>query len=140
MLDSTFTHGTAAWLFATFLLFSGDNTMASSLKLADPSQLAGLWQATLTSGKEPAESQALQDKPSNACTLELMADLTLGNGAECLSAWAEVKVIGWLTEPDGIGITGVDGSKVLFLSRQRDGLYQTHLKSGLVVSIQRQVN
>ena len=114
--------------------------MASSLKLADPSELAGLWQATLTSDNEAAESQAQQDKPSNACTLELMANQTLGKGAECVSAWADEKVVGWFPEPDGVAITRAEGSKVLFLSRQRDGHYQTRLKSGLMMIIKREVH
>ncbi|WP_028620220.1 AprI/Inh family metalloprotease inhibitor [Pseudomonas sp. Ant30-3] len=139
MIQPVFTHRNTAWLLATFIMFYGDITMATSLKLADPSELAGLWQATLTGDNESAESQAQQDKPSNACTLKLLAEKTLGEGAECLSAWAGEKVVGWFPEPDGIAITRAEGSKVLFLSRQRDGHYQTRLRSGLVVIIKREV-
>ena len=76
------------------------------------------------------ESQALQDKPSNVCTLELQANQTLGEGAECLRAWLGEQTIGWFPEPDGIAITGKEGSKVLFFSRHRDGLYRSTLKIG----------
>ncbi|MNR09610.1 Alkaline proteinase inhibitor precursor [compost metagenome] len=87
------------------------------------------------------ESQALQDKPSNVCIIELQLKQTLGEGADCLSAWlAGEKAIGWFTEPDGIAITGKEGSKILFFSRQRDGSYKAHLKSTLVITLVRQAH
>lgn len=110
--------------------------MASSLKLADPSELAGKWRVTLIA---PAGSQALQDKPSTVCTLELQANQTLGEGAKCLSAWLGEQTTGWFTEPDGLAITGPEGSKVLFFSRHREGFYQSTLKSGLIITLQREV-
>jgi hypothetical protein len=47
MIHNGFTDRTTAWLLATFMMIFGDVAMASSLKLADPSELAGKWQATL---------------------------------------------------------------------------------------------
>ncbi len=131
----------AAWLLATLMIFFGEATMASSLKLADPSELAGKWQATLSRVDDSPESQALQDKPSNVCVIELQLKQTLGEGADCLSAWlAGEKAIGWFTEPDGIAITGKEGSKILFFSRQRDGSYRANLKSTLVITLVRQAH
>ncbi|VVO53723.1 AprI/Inh family metalloprotease inhibitor [Pseudomonas fluorescens] len=129
----------AAWLLAMLMIFFGEAAMASSLKLADPSELAGNWQATLSRVDDLPESQALQDKPSNVCIIELQLKQTLGEGADCLSAWlAGEKAIGWFTEPDGIAITGNEGSKILFFSRQRDGSYRANLKSTLVIKLVRQ--
>ena len=114
--------------------------MASSLKLADPSELAGKWQATLIAKDDSPESQALQDKPSNVCVIDFQPKQTLGEGADCLSAWLDGEsAIGWFPEPDGLAITGKEGSKVLFLSRQRDGSYKATLKSDLVITLVRQV-
>ncbi len=113
--------------------------MSSSLKLADPSELAGQWQATLNAKDDSPETQALQDKPSNVCVINFQKNQTLGEGASCLSAWLDGKTaIGWFPEPDGIAITGNEGSKILFLSRQRDGAYKTTLRSGLVITLVRQ--
>lgn len=111
--------------------------MASSLKLADPSELAGHWQVVLSSENEPADAQALQDKPSNICTLELQVKQTLGEGADCLSEWLGGPVTGWFPEPDGIAITGAEGSKIIFFSRQPDGSHTSHLNSGMRVTLTR---
>jgi hypothetical protein len=131
----------AAWLLAMLMIFSGEAAMASSLKLADPSELAGKWQATLSTRDDAPETQTMQDKPSNVCVIELQLQQTLGEGADCLSAWlAGEKAIGWFTEPDGIAITGNEGSKILFFSCQRDGSYRANLKSTLVIKLVRQAN
>lgn len=137
MIRNAFTYKKTAWLLATLMLVLGDTTMASSLKLADPSQLAGKWQATLVASQDTLESQALQDKPSNVCVVELQANQTLGAGAECLGSWLEEPAIGWFTEPDGIAITGKEGSRILFFSRQHEGLYKSTLKSGGLITLQR---
>jgi hypothetical protein len=139
MAHKAFTHRTTAWLLATLMIFFGETAMSSSLKLADPSELAGQWQATLSAKDDSPETQALQDKPSNVCVINFQKNQTLGEGASCLSAWLDGKTaIGWFPEPDGIAITGNEGSKILFLSRQRDGAYKTTLRSGLVITLVRQ--
>jgi hypothetical protein len=130
-----FTCRTTAWLLATLMMFLGDVAMASSLKLADPSELAGKWQATLNT----PQSQ-LQEKPSNVCVIEFERKQTLGEGADCLSAWLDEPAIGWFTEPDGISITGKEGSRIVFFSREREGLYTSTLKSGLIITLVRSVN
>jgi len=137
MTHNAFTYRATAWLLATLMMFFGDVAMASSLKLADPSELAGRWQATLNTPQDTAESQALQDKPSNVCAIDFEQQQTLGNGAECLSAWLDEPAIGWFPEPDGISITGKEGSRIVFFSRQRDGLYKSTLKSGLIITLVR---
>lgn len=113
--------------------------MASSLRLEDPSTFAGQWQATLTARDEAPEAQAQQDKPSNTCLIALEPNQTLGKGAACLSAWLPETAIGWFPDPDGLSITGKEGSRIQFFSRQRDGLYLSTLKSGLVITLQRAV-
>ncbi|WP_338923314.1 AprI/Inh family metalloprotease inhibitor [Pseudomonas silesiensis] len=140
MIHDGFTDRTTAWILATFMIFFGDSAMASSLKLADPSELAGKWQATLFARADSPQSPALQDNPANLCILELKANQTLGEGAGCLSAWLGEHAAGWFTEPDGIAITGTEGSKILFFSRQRDGLYQGALQSGLNITLSREVH
>ncbi|WP_178129191.1 AprI/Inh family metalloprotease inhibitor [Pseudomonas sp. ANT_J12] len=137
MTHNVFTYRASAWLLATLMMFFGEVAMASSLKLADPSELAGRWQATLNAPQDTAESRALQDKPSNVCVIELQPKQTLGEGAECLGAWLEEQPIGWFPDPDGISITGKEGSRIVFFSRQREGFYQSTLKSGLSITLER---
>ncbi|WP_171061834.1 MULTISPECIES: AprI/Inh family metalloprotease inhibitor [Pseudomonas] len=137
MICKVFTYKAMAWLSAAFIMISGETTMASSLRLEDPSVFAGQWQATLSTENDAPEAQKLQDKPSNTCALELQANQTVGKGAECLGAWLEDSPIGWFPEPDGISITGKEGSRIVFFSRQGDGLYSSTLKSGLVVTLER---
>lgn len=79
----------------------------------------------------------MQDKPSNVCVIDLLQKQTLGEGADCLGAWLEEQPIGWFPEPDGISITGKEGSRIVFFSRQRDGLYKSTLKSGLIITLER---
>jgi hypothetical protein len=137
MICKVFTYKAMAWLSAALIMISGETTMASSLRLEDPSVFAGQWQATLSTENDAPEAQKLQDKPSNTCALELQANQTVGKGAECLGAWLEDSPTGWFPEPDGISITGKEGSRIVFFSRQRDGLYSSTLKSGLVVTLER---
>jgi hypothetical protein len=137
MTHNAFTYRATAWLLATLMIFIGDVAMASSLKLADPSQLAGKWQATLAAKEDSSESQALQDKPSNVCIIDLEQNQALGKGAECLSQWLDEPAIGWFPEPDGISITGKEGSRIVFFSRQHEGFYQSALKSGLRITLKR---
>ena len=111
--------------------------MASSLRLEEPSVFAGQWQATLNASNDSAEAQKLQDKPSNTCAVDLQSNQTIGKGADCLGAWLEEAPIGWFPEPDGISITGKEGSRIQFFSRQRDGLYLATLKSGLKITLER---
>ncbi|MCP1495996.1 hypothetical protein J2Y86_000703 [Pseudomonas migulae] len=124
MIPDAFTYKATAWLFATLMMFFGDVAMASSLKLADPSELAGKWRVTQ------------QDNPSNVCPLEFKANQTLGDGTECLAGWLGEQPIGWFPEPDGIALTGKEGSKIVFFSRQRDGLYRGTSKTGLVITLE----
>lgn len=137
MTRNAFTCKATAWLLATLMIFFGEVTMASSLRLADPSELAGKWQATLNAAQDTAESQALQDKPSNVCVIDFQQKQTLGDGADCLSAWLQETAIGWFTEPDGISITGKEGSRIVFFSREREGRYTSTLKSGLIITLVR---
>lgn len=137
MTHNAFTYKASAWLLATLMMFFGDVAMASSLKLADPSELAGKWQATLNTAQDTPQSQKMQDKPSNVCVIDLLQKQTLGEGADCLGAWLEEQPIGWFPEPDGISITGKEGSRIVFFSRQRDGLYKSTLRSGLIITLER---
>ncbi|QXI20445.1 MULTISPECIES: AprI/Inh family metalloprotease inhibitor [Pseudomonas] len=131
------TDTTMAWLMAVTLMMTGATSMASSLRLEEPSVFAGKWQATLSSTVDDLRAQKLQDKPSNTCSVELLANKTVGQGADCLGAWLEQAPIGWFPDPDGLSITGHEGSRIQFFSRQRDGLYLATLKSGLIVTLER---
>lgn len=137
MISKAFTYKAVAWLSAALLMVSGETSMASSLRLEDPSVFEGHWQATLSAHNDAPQAQQLQDKPSNTCSVELHRNQTLGKGADCLGAWLEETPIGWFPDPDGLSITGKEGSRIQFFSRQRDGLYLTTLKSGLIITLQR---
>jgi hypothetical protein len=137
MIYKAFTYTVAAWLSAALFMISGETSMASSLRLEEPSVFAGQWQATLSTRDDDREAQKQQDKPSNTCALVLNVNKTLGEGADCLGAWLEQTSIGWFPDPDGLSITGKEGSRIQFFSRQRDGLYLTTLKSGLVITLER---
>lgn len=137
MIHNAFTYKATAWLLATLMMFLGEVAMARSLKLADPAELAGKWQATLSAAQDLPESQALQDKPSNVCLIELKLNQTLGEGADCLGAWLNESAIGWFPEPDGIAVTGKEGSRIVFFSRQHEGFYKSTLKSGLIITLER---
>ncbi|AZD61205.1 Alkaline proteinase inhibitor precursor [Pseudomonas chlororaphis subsp. aurantiaca] len=66
-----------AYLIATLMMFYGETSMASSLRLADPAELAGHWQLS-----QPAQ-------PASHCALDLELNGTLGAGAECFPpGWA----------------------------------------------------
>ncbi|WP_313001357.1 AprI/Inh family metalloprotease inhibitor [Pseudomonas sp.] len=126
-----------AWLMAVTLMMSGATSMASSLRLEEPSVFAGRWQATLTGHNDTHEARTLQDKPSNTCLVDLAPNQTLGAGAECLGAWLSEAPIGWFPEPDGIAITGKEGSRIAFFSRQREGLYTSRLSPHLLILLER---
>nr|WP_157720853.1 AprI/Inh family metalloprotease inhibitor [Pseudomonas sp. Z003-0.4C(8344-21)] len=137
MIGKAFTYKAGAWLTAAFIMVSGETSMASSLRLEDPAVFAGHWQATLSAASDDRQAQKQQDKPSNTCGVELRANQTLGEGADCLGAWLEQLPIGWFADPDGLSITGNEGSRIQFFSRQRDGLYLSTLKSGLIITLER---
>ncbi|WP_435036523.1 AprI/Inh family metalloprotease inhibitor [Pseudomonas neuropathica] len=137
MICKAFTYKAMAWLSAALIMISGETSMASSLRLEDPSVFAGQWQATLSTQGEDPKAQKQQDKPSNTCLVDLAQNQTLGQGADCLGAWLEATPIGWFPDPDGLSITGKEGSRIQFFSRQRDGFYQTTLNSGLVITLER---
>ncbi|MDO7897541.1 AprI/Inh family metalloprotease inhibitor [Pseudomonas citrulli] len=110
--------------------------MARSLLLIEPSQLAGQWQAVLASPQDDAQAQALQDKPSNTCLVELKADQTLGGQTECLGHWLGEEPVQWFTEPDGLSLISQHNTRVHLGLRQQDR-YQVTLKSGLVLRLER---
>ncbi|QIA06119.1 MULTISPECIES: AprI/Inh family metalloprotease inhibitor [Pseudomonas] len=137
MIRNSFSRMAVACFMPMLMMISGETTMASSLRLEDPSVFAGHWQATLTAAHDAPEAQVLQDKPSNTCQIDLEPNQTLGHGADCLSAWLQENAIGWFPDPDGLSITGKEGSRIQFFSRQHDGLYSSTLKSGLIVTLKR---
>jgi len=99
----------ARWLLATLMIFYGATTMASSLRLADPSELVGHWQLQQAAA------------PDQGCGLELLNNAALGDGAECLSKWLGQAAVGWFPEPDGIAITGREGSRIVFSADSEKG-------------------
>lgn len=115
----------ARWLLATLMIFYGATTMASSLRLADPSELVGHWQLQQAAA------------PDQGCGLELLNNAALGDGAECLSKWLGQAAVGWFPEPDGIAITGREGSRIVFFSRQREGLYEARVNNDGLIILQR---
>lgn len=112
--------------------------MARSLLLAEPSQLAGQWLAVLSSPQDTAQSQAMQDKPSNTCLVELKADQTLGGQTECLGHWLGDEPVHWFTEPDGLSLIGRHNARV-HLGLRQEHHYQVTLKSGLILRLERPI-
>ncbi|WP_095147673.1 AprI/Inh family metalloprotease inhibitor [Pseudomonas sp. Irchel s3a18] len=125
MTINAFTYKAMAWLIATLIMFSGDVGMASSLRLADPSELAGTWQVHL------------RQQPQNTCALKLEPDQTLGGDVQCLAGWLGQLPVGWFTEPDGISLTNKDGSRIIHLGRQQNGRYQSNKQSDPAIVLQR---
>ncbi|WP_256326555.1 AprI/Inh family metalloprotease inhibitor [Pseudomonas sp. NFACC13-1] len=125
-----------AGLLATLMMFCGEVAMARSLLLAEPSQLAGQWLAVLSSPQDTAQSQAIQDKPSNTCLVELKADQTLGGQTECLGHWLGDEPVHWFTEPDGLSLIGKQDSRT-HLGLRQEHHYQMTLKSGLILRLER---
>ncbi|WP_095077090.1 AprI/Inh family metalloprotease inhibitor [Pseudomonas sp. Irchel s3h17] len=125
MTNNAFTYKAMAWLIATLMMFSGDVCMASSLRLADPSELAGTWRVYL------------QPQPQNTCALKLAPDQTLGGDVECLAAWLGQLPVGWFTEPDGISLTNKEGTRIIHLARQQDRRYRSNKQSDPIIVLQR---
>lgn len=121
----------SAWLLATLMMFTGEVAMARSLLLAEPSQLAGQWQAVLSGPQEPA-----QTPPSSICLIELRADQTLVGQTACLGQWLGNEPVHWFTEPDGLSLIGKQNSRIHLQLRQEQH-YQVTLKSGRVVTLER---
>jgi len=131
MTQSVFTCKNSVWLSAALMMFFGDVTMANSLKLADPSELAGKWQV------REGSSALLQDRQPNGCLIELKLDQTLGGQLDCMVRWLGQAPSGWFPEPDGIALTNHEGSKTAFFSRQKSEFYKLTLPVGFNVSLQR---
>lgn len=125
MTPRTLSYKAATWLLLTLMMFYGATTMASSLRLADPSELVGHWQVQQTAA------------PESTCLLDLLPNAALGEGADCLSTWIGEAAVGWFPEPDGIAITGREGSRIIFFSREKEGLYEAHLKNNALIVLQR---
>jgi hypothetical protein len=126
----------SAGLLATLMMLSGEAAMARSLLLAEPSQLAGHWQAVLSGPQENVQTQAIQDKPSNTCLIELRADQTLAGQTECLGHWLGEEPVHWFTEPDGLSLIGKDNART-HLGLHQMQYYQVTLKSGLSLRLER---
>ncbi|WP_092453499.1 AprI/Inh family metalloprotease inhibitor [Pseudomonas sp. NFACC45] len=125
-----------AWLLATLMMFTGEVAMARSLLLAEPSQLAGQWQAILSGPQESAQPPSSQDAPSSICFVELRADQTLVGQTTCLGQWLGDEPVHWFTEPDGLSLIGKQNNRIHLQLRQEQH-YQVTLKSGQVVTLER---
>ncbi|MGN8275614.1 AprI/Inh family metalloprotease inhibitor [Pseudomonas sp. SMN5] len=138
MSEEFIRHSTRAFsvLLATLMMLSGEAVMARSLLLMEPSQLAGQWQAVLSGPNEDAQTQAMQDKPSNVCLVELKADQTLAGQTDCLGHWLGEEPVQWFTEPDGLSLLGRRNLRV-HLGLRREHHYQVLLKSGLTLRLER---
>ncbi|WP_083455149.1 AprI/Inh family metalloprotease inhibitor [Pseudomonas sp. Q12-87] len=126
----------SAGLLATLMMLYGEVAMARSLLLAEPSQLAGQWQAVLSGPQENPQTQAIQDKPSNTCLIELRADQTLAGQTECLGHWLGEEPVHWFTEPDGLSLISKDNART-HLGQHQARYYQVTLKSGLILRLER---
>ncbi|MCG6575785.1 alkaline proteinase inhibitor [Pseudomonas sp. AF32] len=127
-----------AWLLATSMCFFGEAAMARSLLLAEPSQLAGVWRAVLAGPQENANTQALQDKPSNICVIELKADQSLGGQTDCLGRWLGDEPVHWFPEPDGLSLIGKQNTRT-HLGRHETDRYQMTLESGSRLLLERDI-
>ncbi|WLH10115.1 AprI/Inh family metalloprotease inhibitor [Pseudomonas hefeiensis] len=128
----------SAWLLATLMMFTGEVAMARSLLLAEPSQLAGQWQAVLSGPQASAQTPPPENPPSSICLVELQADQTLGGQTDCLGQWLGDEPVRWFTEPDGLSLIGKQNTRV-HLQLHQEQHYQVTLKSGRVVTLERRL-
>lgn len=126
----------SAGLLATLMMFTGEVAMARSLLLAEPSQLAGQWQAALSGPQASAQTPPPENPPSSICLVELRADQTLGGQTDCLGQWLGDEPVRWFTEPDGLSLIGKQNTRV-HLQLHQEQHYQVTLKSGRVVTLER---
>lgn len=111
---------------ATLLTFNAESTMANSLLLQSPAQLAGGW--TFYS----------QDNPKQTCTVQLLADkTTFSSEVKCLEPWLGQVPASWTPTPDGIFLMGKDGTDLVHMNRIEADHYEVRLTSGKVLCMKR---
>ncbi|MFF7107682.1 AprI/Inh family metalloprotease inhibitor [Pseudomonas sichuanensis] len=115
----------AVW--AISLMVMTEVSMASSLLLPNPAQLAGRWQLY-------PESQQAQ-----ACELRLDANEgALGGDLDCVAQLIGLRPGSWLVTPDTLALVGGDGSSVVHFSREGALRYGWTAPDGTPLILERQ--
>ena len=110
---------------AALLTFTTESTMANSLLLMSPAQLAGSW------------TFYPQDDVTQACQVQLVADKTFSPEIKCLEVWLGQAPVSWSATPDGIFLMGKDGTDLVHMDRIEPGLYEAQLAGSKVLMMKR---
>lgn len=95
---------------AALLTFTTESTMASSLLLLSPAQLAGSW------------TFYPQDDATHRCTVQLVAEhKTFNSEVKCLKTWLGEVPKKLVANPDGIYLMGPDGTALVHMNRIEPG-------------------
>lgn len=114
---------TAAWLIQVLLVSGGNNVMASSLRLPNPSELAGHWQLR-------------QDQ--TVCELQLLEkDGQLAGDTRCAGQWLGETPVKWSPTPDGMWLWNSEGTGIAHLNRQQEDEFQLTTPSGISLVLKR---
>ncbi|AOA05337.1 protease inhibitor Inh [Pseudomonas sp. TMW 2.1634] len=107
---------------AALLTFTTESTMASSLLLLSPAQLAGSW------------TFYPQDDATHRCTVQLVAEhKTFNSEVKCLKTWLGEVPKSWSPTPDGIYLMGPDGTALVHMNRIEPGHYEAQVKTETVL-------
>ena len=115
----------AVGCIAALLTFTTESTMANSLLLMSPAQLAGSW------------TFYPQDDVTQACQVQLVADKTFSPEIKCLEVWLGQAPVSWSATPDGIFLMGKDGTDLVHMDRIEPGLYEAQLAGSKVLMMKR---
>ena len=101
---------------AALLTFTTESTMANSLLLMSPAQLAGNW----TFYPQGDEKQA--------CTVQLIAEQkTFSPQVKCLETWLGETPKSWSPTQDGLFLMGSSGTALVHMNRIEPGHYEVQL-------------
>ncbi|MDD0975385.1 AprI/Inh family metalloprotease inhibitor [Pseudomonas fontis] len=116
-------------LSAFSLMLSTEVSMASSLLLPNPGQLAGSWQLY------PEDDQGA------GCQVQLKAPETLlGGDLDCVARLIGERATGWQVTPDTVAFMGGDGTAVVHFNRYKPNIYKWTNSAGQHLLLERITN
>ena len=107
---------------AALLTFTTESTMANSLLLMSPAQLAGNWEFYP------------QGDVKQTCTVQLIAEhKTFDPQVKCLKTWLGEVPKSWSPTPDGLFLMGEDGTALVHMNRIEPGHYEAQVNAETVL-------
>ena len=107
---------------AALLTFTTESTMANSLLLMSPAQLAGSW------------TFYPQDDATQSCTVQLIAEhKSFDPQVKCLKTWLGEVPKSWSPTPDGLFLMGEDGTDLVHMNRIEPGHYEAQVNAETVL-------